>query len=84
LRALRGQGWVEKEERGGDAGGGDAGDAAELDEDEDAEYLARADRFEADYNFRFQARARGGRRLGFLLARAWRPAATAWRAQSTL
>jgi len=75
---------VEKEQRGAGGHGDDAGDDAELDEDEDAEYLARADRFEADYNFRFQARARGGRRLGFLLARAWRPAATAWRAQSTL
>jgi len=64
LRALLGQGWVEKEQRGAGGHGDDAGDDAELDEDEDAEYLARADRFEADYNFRFQARACSGLRLG--------------------
>ncbi len=34
----------------------DDGTDEDADLDEDEEYLKRADRFEADYNFRFQAR----------------------------
>lgn len=50
------QGWVERDGRHLDDEGG-ADEDADLDEDE--EYLSRAERFEADYNFRFQARYTG-------------------------
>lgn len=52
------QGWLEKDERREEEEEGDADDDDELDADE--EYLTRADRFEASYNFRFQVRFTGG------------------------
>ena len=64
LPPARPQGWVERDRAGGssDEEGGDGdGDGAAggwggggVDDDEDRVYLERADRYEADYNFRYE------------------------------
>ncbi|KAK9842076.1 hypothetical protein WJX81_007399 [Elliptochloris bilobata] len=48
---IRDRGWVEKDGRGV---GEEDGESEDADLDEDEEYITRAERFEANYNFRFQ------------------------------